>query len=158
MIKKVSKMVKNRENPFLGRKRKRRGSMRFGKNAPTRWLGKRIKWHLPPKVTYPPFFDPFSHVDVFFTFSFYHFLHFDDFPFSVFCHFFCFCQFWCFSLFHHFMTLITVRPYYGVKTPVLFHRRENGCYVWWLSPHHWRLLLLCLFMFFLLKMSGRFTG
>ena len=43
IIKKCQKMVKNGENPFLGRKRKRRGSMRFGKNAPTRWLGKHVK-------------------------------------------------------------------------------------------------------------------
>jgi len=41
--KKVPKIIKNDENPFLGRKRKRRGSMRNGKNAPTRWLGKRVK-------------------------------------------------------------------------------------------------------------------
>ena len=47
IIKKVSKFIKNVKNPFLGRKRKRRGSMRFGKNAPTRWLGKHVKWHLP---------------------------------------------------------------------------------------------------------------
>jgi len=43
LIKKVSKMVKKSKTLFLGRKRKRRGSMRFYKNVRTRCLGFHIK-------------------------------------------------------------------------------------------------------------------
>jgi len=135
LIKKVSKLVKKSKTSFLGRKRKRRGSMRFDKNAPTRWLGKHIKWHLPLKVTYPPFFDPFSHFDTFFVFfillifSVSHFLH--------------------FHVFHVLLILVksdklikwplfAVRPYYGVKIIKIrvgeITQGGDIFYVWWFSP------------------------
>jgi len=133
-IKKVSKFIKNRENPFLGRKRKRRGSMRFGKNAPTRWLGKHVKWHLPPKVTYPPYFDTFSCCDHFLSFYIFHFYHFSTFCVLCIFWFWWFLWFSCFWLFHHFVTFNVIRPYSKLKEALFLTQEGEWCYVWWFSP------------------------
>ena len=139
IIKKVSKIIKNGKTPFLGRKRKTRGSMRFVKNAPTRWLGKRIKWHLPLKVTYPP---PFWHIfwfDIFLVIFIFSLL-------LILC-------FYVLSLLSLFLVLLifmflikcpffTIRPYYNVMWPFFDHfscrgeyTQERRCYVvWWFSP------------------------
>jgi len=105
-------MTKNVKTLFLGRKRKRRGSMRFYKNVRTRCLGFHIKWLYPPKVTYPPFFDPFSHFDQFLLISIFTLLSFS--------HFLHFCILLIFVILVKFVFLLKVplfviRPYYGVK-------------------------------------------